>query len=35
VKIKIDPEMEKKMRGSYTVNEIVKSMKEQYPDIWK
>ena len=35
VKIKIDPEMEKKMRGSYTVDEIVKSMKEQYPDIWK
>ena len=35
VKIKINPEMEKKMRGSYTVNEIVKSMKEQYPDIWK
>ena len=35
VKIKIDPEMEKKMQGSYTVDEIVKSMKEQYPDIWK
>ncbi len=34
VKIEISPEMEKKMKGNYTVEEIVKSMKEQYPEIW-
>ena len=28
------PEMEKKMKGNYTVEEIVKSMKQQYPEIW-
>ena len=27
-------EMKKKMKGTYTVEEIVKSMKEQYPEIW-
>ena len=34
-KIKLSPEMQKKIQGSYTVDEIVESMKEQYPDIWK
>ena len=34
VKIEISPEMEKKMKGNYTVEEIVKSMKQQYPEIW-
>ena len=34
VKIEISPEMEKKMKGTYSVEEIVKSMKEQYPQIW-
>jgi len=31
----IDPELEKRMKGSWTVDEIVKSMKESYPEIWK
>ena len=36
VKIKpIDPELEKRMKGSWTVKEIVESMKRSYPDIWK
>ena len=35
VKIKLSPEMQKKIKGNYTVDEIVKSMKEQYPEIWK
>ena len=36
VKIKpIDPELEKRMKGSWTVEEIVESMKRSYPEIWK
>ena len=35
VKIELSPEMQKKIKGNYTVEEIVKSMKEQYPEIWK
>ena len=36
VKIKpIDPELEKRMKGSWTVEEIVESMKKSYPEIWK
>ena len=35
VKIELSPEMRKKIKGNYTVDEIVKSMKEQYPEIWK
>ena len=35
VKIELSPEMQKKIKGNYTVDEIVKSMKEQYPEIWK
>ena len=36
VKIKkIDPELEKRMKGSWTVEEIVQSMKRSYPEIWK
>tara|TARA_Y100000591_G_scaffold322262_1_gene338398 strand:- start:3647 stop:4042 length:396 start_codon:yes stop_codon:yes gene_type:complete len=36
VKIKpIDPELEKRMKGSWTVAEIVESMKRSYPEIWK
>ena len=36
VKIKkIDPELEKRMTGSWTVEEIVQSMKRSYPEIWK
>lgn len=36
VKIKtIDPELEKRMNGSWTVEEIVQSMKRSYPEIWK
>ena len=34
-KIKLDPEMEKKIYGTYSVEEIVKSMKDNYPEIWK
>ena len=35
VKIKqIDPELEKRMKGTWTPTEIVKSMKNQYPEIW-
>ena len=30
----IDPELEKRMKGSWTVEEIVKSMKKSYPEIW-
>jgi len=36
VKIKeVDPELEKRMKGSWTVEEIVESMKRSYPEIWK
>ncbi len=36
VKIKeIDPELEKRMKGTWTVEEIIESMKRSYPDIWK
>ena len=35
VKIELSPEKQKKIKGNYTVEEIVKSMKEQYPEIWK
>ena len=34
-KIKLDPELEKRMYGTWSVEEIVKSMKESYPEIWK
>ncbi len=34
-KIKNDPEMEKKIKGNYTSEEIVQSMKKQYPEIWE
>ena len=34
-KIKNDPEMEKKVKGNYTSEEIVQSMKKQYPEIWE
>ena len=30
----IDPELEKRMKGSWTVKEIVESMKKSYPEIW-
>ena len=30
----IDPELEKRMKGSWTVAEIVESMKKSYPEIW-
>ena len=32
---KIDPELEKRMKGSYTVDEIVESMKRSHPEIWE
>ena len=32
---KVDPELEKRMKGSWTVEEIVDSMKRSYPEIWK
>ena len=36
VKIKeIDPELEKRMKGTWTVEEIIESMKRSYPEIWK
>jgi|TARA_A100001011_G_scaffold54814_2_gene53521 hypothetical protein len=35
VKIEISPEMKKKMKGSWTIEEIVESMRSSYPDIWK
>jgi hypothetical protein len=36
VKIKqIDTELEKSMKGNWTVKEIVASMKRSYPEIWK
>jgi len=36
VKIKeIDPELEKRMKGTWTVEEIIESMKRSHPDIWK
>ncbi len=31
---KLDPELEKRMKGSWTVEEIVESMKKSYPEIW-
>ena len=30
----LDPELEKRMNGSWTVEEIVSSMKRSYPEIW-
>ena len=33
-KIQTNPEMEKKIKGNYTTEEIVQSMKKQYPEIW-
>jgi len=35
VKIELTPEMQKKIKGNYTVEEIVQSMKDAYPEIWK
>ena len=36
VKIKpVDPELEKHMKGTWTVKEIVESMKRSYPEVWK
>ena len=32
---KLDPELEKRMYGTWSVEEIVESMKRNYPDIWK
>ena len=32
--IQIDPELEKRMKGTWTPTEIVRSMKNQYPEIW-
>jgi len=34
-KIELDPEMEKKMQGNYTTEEILKATKNIDPDIWK
>ena len=31
---KLDPELEKRMNGTWTVEEIVASMKRSYPEIW-
>ena len=35
IKKKLDPELEKRMYGTWSVEEIVESMKRSYPDIWK
>ena len=35
IKKKLDPELEKRMYGTWRVEEIVESMKRNYPDIWK
>ena len=35
IKKKLDPELEKRMYGTWSVEEIVESMKRNYPDIWK
>ena len=35
IKIQLSPEMQKKIQGAYTVDEVIDSMKQQYPDIWK
>ena len=34
IKKKLDPELEKRMYGTWSVEEIVESMKRNYPDIW-
>ena len=33
--IKEDVELQKRMKGSWPVEEIVESMKRSYPQIWK
>jgi hypothetical protein len=35
IKKKLYPELEKRMYGTWSVEEIVESMKRNYPDIWK
>ena len=35
IKKKLDPELEKRMYGTWSVEEIVESMKRNNPDIWK